>query len=143
MMKRSTRASKSGAPARIDIRDVASRAGVSIATVSRALNRIPTVAPALVKRVQRAAEELNYLPNTQARALVSGKSKLLGLIVSEITNPFFPELIQEFEQTVVGRHYELLIGSTSNDPGQMERCVRRMLERKVDAVAVMAFGNEE
>jgi LacI family transcriptional regulator len=44
-----------------------------------------------------AVAELDYFPNTQARALVSGKSKLLGLIVSEITNPFFPELIQEFK----------------------------------------------
>ena len=81
---------------KIDIRDVASRARVSIATVSRTINHIPSVNPALAARVWKAVSDLNYFPNTQARALVSGKSKLLGLIVSEITNPFFPELIHEF-----------------------------------------------
>lgn len=128
---------------RIDIRSVAARAKVSIATVSRTINRFPSVDPVLAARVWKAVNDLNYLPNTQARALVSGRSRLLGLIVSEITNPFFPELIQEFEQIAVGHHYEILIGSTSNDRDQMERCARRMLERKVDGVAVMTFGNEE
>ena len=131
------------AATRIDIRSVAARAKVSIATVSRAINHVPSVDPALATRVWKAVNDLNYLPNTQARALVSGKSRLLGLIVSEITNPFFPELIQEFEQVAVGHQYEILIGSTSNDSDQLGRCVRRMLERKVDGVAVMTFGNEE
>ena len=66
----------------MSIRDVAKRAGVSIATVSRAVNRIPTVDPALARRVWEAIEEVGYLPNTQARALVSGRSRMLGLIVS-------------------------------------------------------------
>jgi len=63
----------------------------------RAVNRIPTVDPALAEKVWRAIEEVGYLPNTQARALVSGRSHMLGLIVSEITNPFFPELVQELK----------------------------------------------
>jgi LacI family transcriptional regulator len=130
-------------PARIDIRSVAQRARVSIATVSRTVNRVPTVDPVLAARVWSAVEELNYFPNTQARALVSGKSKLLGLIVSEITNPFFPELIQEFEQVAVARGYEILIGSTNYEKKTMEQCARRMLERKVDGVAVMTFGVDE
>jgi LacI family transcriptional regulator len=131
------------ASSRIDIRAVAARARVSIATVSRTINHVATVDPVLATRVWKAVSDLNYLPNTQARALVSGKSRLLGLIVSEITNPFFPELIHEFERIAVGHHYEILIGSSSDDPSQMERCARRMLERKVDGVAVMTFGNEE
>jgi hypothetical protein len=77
-------------PGTANIRDVASRAGVSIATVSRAVNHISTVDPELARRVWKAVEEVGYLPNTQARALVSGRSRILGLIVSEITNPFFP-----------------------------------------------------
>lgn len=132
-----------GVSSRIDIRAVAARARVSIATASRAINHVPTVDPKLAARVWKAVSDLNYLPNTQARALVSGKSRLLGLIVSEITNPFFPELIIEFEQMAVGHRYEILIGSTNHEPKQMELCARRMLERKVDAVAVMTFGNED
>jgi len=68
---------------------------------------------------------------------------LLGLIVSEITNPFFPELIHEFEQVAIARGYEILIGSTNYEPKTMELCARRMLERKVDGVAIMTFGVEE
>lgn len=128
---------------KVDIRDVAALARVSIATVSRTMNYIPTVDPALAARVWKAVADLNYFPNTQARALVSGKSKLLGLIVSEITNPFFPELIHEFEQVAIAAGYEILIGSTNYEPKTMELCARRMLERKVDGVAIMTFGVEE
>jgi DNA-binding LacI/PurR family transcriptional regulator len=142
-MKRSPNSSKSDAARKIDIRGVAARARVSIATVSRTVNHVPTVDPVLAARVWSAVAEFNYLPNTQARALVSGKSKLLGLIVSEITNPFFPELIQEFEQVAVERGYEILIGSTNYERKTIEKCVRRMLERKVDGVAVMTFGIED
>ena len=136
------RASKTDSTAKMDIRTVASLARVSTATVSRTINHVPTVDPALAARVWKAVEELNYFPNTQARALVSGRSRLLGLIISEITNPFFPELIQEFETVAVERGYEILIGSTNYDLKRMESCVRRMLERKVDGVAIMTFGIE-
>jgi len=129
--------------ARLDIRDVARHANVSIATVSRTINGVPTVNAALTQRVWKAVRELNYYPNTQARALVSGRSKLFGLIISEITNPFFPELIHGFEDIAVQNGYEILLGSTSHDPARMEQCIRRMLERDVDGVAVMTFGIEE
>jgi DNA-binding LacI/PurR family transcriptional regulator len=127
----------------VSIRDVAQRAGVSIATVSRAVNRIPTVNAELARRVWEAIDEVGYLPNTQARALVSGRSKMLGLIVSEITNPFFPELVQEFENLAVAQGYEVLIGSTNYDPARTESLMRRLLQRNVDGVAVMTFGVEE
>jgi LacI family transcriptional regulator len=127
----------------VSIRDVAKRAGVSIATVSRAVNHIPTVDPELAKRVWMAIDEVGYLPNTQARALVSGRSRMLGLIVSEITNPFFPELVQEFENLAVAQGYEVLIGSTNYEPERTELLIRRMLQRNVDGVAVMTFGIEE
>lgn len=128
---------------RIDIHAVANRAKVSIATVSRVLNRVKTVNPKMAKRVWEAARELDYFPNTQARSLVSGRSRLLGLIVSEITNPFFPELIQGFEDVAVELGYEVLIGSTNYEPERMKRCIRRLLERKAEGVAVMTFGIEE
>jgi len=127
----------------VNIRDVAIRAGVSIATVSRAVNRISTVDPDLAKRVWRAIDEVGYLPNIQARSLVSGCSRMLGLIVSEITNPFFPELVQEFENLAVAQGYEVLIGSTNYEPARTESLIRRMLQRNVDGVAVMTFGIEE
>jgi LacI family transcriptional regulator len=118
-------------------------ANVSIATVSRTINRVSTVNPKTAKRVWEVIEKLNYFPNTQARSLVSGRSRLLGLIVSEITNPFFPELIQGFEDIAVEHGYEILISSTNYDPRRMSLCIRRMLERRAEGVAVMTFGVEK
>ncbi len=128
---------------RMDIRTIARAANVSIATVSRTINHVPTVNPRIAKRVWEVIDELDYFPNTQARALVSGRSKLFGLIVSEITNPFFPELIQGFEDIAVEHGYEILVSSTNHDPRRMSHCIRRMLERKVEGVAIMTFGIEE
>jgi LacI family transcriptional regulator len=127
----------------MDLREIARRAGVSTATVSRAINRIPTVDPRLAKRVWKVVQELGYYPNTQARALVSGKSRIFGLVVSEITNPFFPEIVQSFEDIAVRHNYEILLTSTVHDPKRMELAVRRMIERRVDGVAVLTFGMEE
>jgi LacI family transcriptional regulator len=127
----------------MDIREIARRAKVSTATVSRAINRVPTVDPQLAKRVWRVVDQLGYYPNTQARALVSGKTRIFGLIVSEITNPFFPEVVQSFEDIAVQHNYEILLTSTVHDPKRMELSVRRMIERRVEGVAILTFGMEE
>jgi LacI family transcriptional regulator, galactose operon repressor len=126
-----------------DIRTVAAWAKVSIATVSRTINGTSPVSDRLSKRVWQAIEQLHYFPNTHARSLVSGHSRLLGIIVENITNPFFPELIQKFEEIAVTYGYEILVSSSNSDPTVLTTCVRRMLERKVDGVAVMTFGGEE
>ena len=127
----------------MDIREIARRAKVSTATVSRAINRVPTVDPQLAKRVWKVVDELGYYPNTQARALVSGKSRIFGLVVSEITNPFFPEIVQTFEELAVQNNYEILLTSTVHDSTRMKSAVRRMIERRVDGVAILTFGMEE
>ena len=126
-----------------DIRAVAAVAKVSIATVSRTINGSPAVSDRLSKRVWQAIEQLNYFPNTHARSLVSGRSRILGIIVENITNPFFPELIRSFEEVAVAHGYEILVSSSNSDPAILATCVRRMLERKVEGVAVLTFGEEE
>ena len=127
----------------MDIREIAKRAKVSPATVSRTINRVATVDPQLSRRVWKVIDELGYYPNTQARALVSGRSRIFGLIVSEITNPFFPEIVQAFENIAVQHGYEIMLTSTVHDPKRMQLSVRRMIERRVEGVAVMTFGLEE
>lgn len=127
----------------MDIREIAKRAKVSTATVSRTINRVPTVDPQLAKRVWKVVEELGYYPNTQARALVSGRTRIFGLIVSDMTNPFFPEIVQSFEDIAVEHGYEILLTSTVHDPKRMEGAVRRMIERRVEGVAILTFGMEE
>jgi LacI family transcriptional regulator len=127
----------------VDIRDVARRARVSTATVSRTVNQITTVDAQLAKRVWKAIGELGYYPNRQARALVSGRSRVFGLMVSEITNPFFPEIVQTFETLAVEQNYEILLTSTIHDPKRMGLAVRRMIEGRVEGVAILTFGMED
>jgi LacI family transcriptional regulator len=126
-----------------DIRAVAAMAKVSIATVSRTINGSPLVSDRLTKRVWHAIEQLNYFPNSHARSLVSGRSRIFGIIVENITNPFFPELIQCFEEIEVAHGYEILVSSSNSDPAVLTTCVRRMIERKVEGVAMLTFGEEE
>jgi LacI family transcriptional regulator len=127
----------------MDIREIAKRAKVSTATVSRTINRVPTVDPQLAKRVWKVVDEIGYYPNTQARSLVSGRSRIFGLIVSEITNPFFPEIVQSFEDIAIEHNYEIMLTSTVYDPKRMALAVRRMIERRVDGVAILTFGMED
>jgi len=121
----------------MNIAEIAKRASVSTATVSRTLNQSGPVKATTARKVWRAVTELNYYPNSHARTLVSGRSRLIGLIVSDITNPFFPELIRRFEALAAQQQYDLLLTSTDYDTSRMTACLRRMLERKVDGVAMM------
>jgi DNA-binding LacI/PurR family transcriptional regulator len=119
------------------ITEVAKQARVSTATVSRTINRTGTVRPDTAEKVWRVVRKLGYHPNTNARALVSGRTHLLGLIISDIANPFFPELVKSFEEIALRNGFEVLVANTSYDTDRMSHSVRRMLERKVDGVAVI------
>jgi DNA-binding LacI/PurR family transcriptional regulator len=121
----------------MSIREVAKRAGVSTATVSRTINGSEDVSPRTAAKVHKAIQELDFYPNTHARTLVSGRSRMLGLIISDITNPFFPDLVKSFEDRAVQGGLEVIIGNTDYDPKRMAGCIRRMVERKVDGVAIM------
>jgi DNA-binding LacI/PurR family transcriptional regulator len=121
----------------MNIEAVAKLAKVSTATVSRTINGSAKVSLATAERVHRAIEALNFYPDTNARALGSGRSNLFGLIISDITNPFFPELVKSFEDFAVANGQEVLIANTNYDAERMKLCVRRMLQRRVDGVAVI------
>jgi DNA-binding LacI/PurR family transcriptional regulator len=127
----------------LNLRQIAKHARVSTATASRAINRIPTVNPYLAKRVWKVIEELGYYPNTQARALVSGHSRTFGLIISELTDPFFAELVQALENVAAHDGYQILLGMSGRDSGQLESGIRRMIERRVDGVAALGFDLSE
>lgn len=122
---------------RMDIRKVAARAHVSTATVSRTINGSPAVNAATAQRVWKAIRELNYHPNLHARSLSSGTSKLLALIISDITNPFFPDLVKSFETVALKEKYEVIFSNTEYDPSRARDCVHRLLQRKVDGFAIM------
>jgi len=127
----------------MDIQQVAKRANVSTATVSRVLNGFPGVREKTVARVRRAIAEMNYVPNPNARSLRVGRSRMFGLIVSDVNNPFFPELIDAFEALASAQGIEVIFTHTNYDPQRLHSCVRRMVERSVDAIAVMTSEVEE
>src|SRR5581483_2956040 len=127
----------------MNITAVAKRAGVSTATVSRVMNGTANVSPDTAERVREAVEALNFYPDVNARALGSGRSGLYGLIISDITNPYFPELVKAFEDIAVEHGQDVLIANTDYDPKRMEMCVIRMLQRRVDGVAIMTSEMED
>ena len=121
----------------ITMHDVAEAANVSITTVSHVLNGTRPIAPETRKRVMKAIKDLNYYKNTSARLLVRGYSNALGLIISDIENPFYPQLIKGFERACHAEHLELVLGMTNYEQINAEATVRRMIEDKVRGVAVM------
>src|SRR5580692_8488635 len=127
----------------MDILQVAKRAKVSTATVSRVLNGFPGVHEKTLARVRQAIADLNYVPNPNARSLRMGRSRLFGLIVSDVNNPFFPELIDAFESLAAAQGIEVIFTHTNYDPKRLHSCIRRMIERSVDGIAVMTSEVEE
>lgn len=122
----------------MDMRDIAKLAGVSSATVSRVINGSNLVRPETVERVRKVIEEVRFFPNTTATTLKYGRSGTYGLIIPDITNPFFPEFLKCFENIVVGNDHEMLMATTDFHSGHMQQTIRRMLVRKVDGVVLLA-----
>jgi LacI family transcriptional regulator len=118
------------------IKDVAKKAKVSIATVSRVLNQYPKVDPVLKKRVLEAAEALRYVPNSSARSLVTKQTRLIGMIISDITNPFFSEATRGVQDTLEQDNYQLLIANSDDDPVRELRHLRAFHEWGVEAMLV-------
>jgi LacI family transcriptional regulator len=119
------------------IKDVAREAGVSTATVSHVINKTRFVSEEVRARVLEAVERCGYYPNAHARSLASGRTHLLGVVVSDISNPFFPELVKSIEAAAFERGYDLVLSNTNYDPERTSHYVRRFIERKVTGVAVM------
>ncbi|HEV2764541.1 MAG TPA: LacI family DNA-binding transcriptional regulator [Pyrinomonadaceae bacterium] len=119
------------------MRDVAREAGVSTATVSHVINNTRYVSDEVRARVLGAIERCDYYPNAHARSLASGRSQTLGLLVSDISNPFFPELVKSIESAAFERGYDLVLSNTNYEPERTSHYVRRFIERKAAGVLVM------
>jgi LacI family transcriptional regulator len=121
----------------MDIQEVARLAKVSTATVSRVINSSSKVRPETAARVQHIIEKTAYIPNRSARSLRVRHSRLFGLIVSDVKNPFFPELIDGFEALATSHGIDVIFTHTNYDSARLDHCLRRMAERNVDGIAVM------
>lgn len=126
----------------VTIRDVAVRAQVSVATVSAVLNDNKYVSPALAERVRESITTLRYRPNGLARSLKQQRAHILGLILSDITNPFFTTLVRAVEDTARGAGYTLLLGNTDEDVAKEEAYVELLHSRQVDGLILVASAGE-
>lgn len=121
----------------LQMKDVAEKAGVSVTTVSHVMNKTRFVAPQTRRRVQEVIRALNYHKDAHARRLAVGRSDFFGLIVSDIENPFFPEIVKSFQSAALDRGFDLLLCNTNYDPARTEAAVHKMIENKVRGVAIM------
>lgn len=122
---------------KVGIHDVAARAGVSIATVSRVLNQSRPVAPELRDRVMAAALELGYNANLLGRALRQGRSHSIGLVVPDLENPFFATLAQQVSRSFSRSNIDVYICSADNDLELEHRAITSFLGRRVDGLVLV------
>lgn len=120
----------------MNLQDVAKKAGVGAATVSRVLNGHPGVKSSTRAKVLRAAKELKYRPNSHARTLARGESRVLGIVMANLYNPFFADIYHAIETNAVQRGYEIALANTCQDLSKLAPSVHRLLEQKVAGLGV-------
>lgn len=118
------------------IKDIAKIANVSIGTASLALNNKPGVSPATRERVREVAKLYHYTPNDLARALITKKSNLIGLIVSDIHNPFYAAIVGEFNKIFESTPYTLLLGVSDNKIRSEQKYTQMFISKGVDGVII-------
>jgi DNA-binding LacI/PurR family transcriptional regulator len=121
----------------MNLEQVARRAKVSTATVSRVLNNSSVVRAATRTRVERAIQELKYHPNLHARTLAGGKSRSIGVIASNMENPFFFDIYKTIESDCHSRGYEVLVANTDYRSEQLVSSIRLMIGRRVGGLAAI------
>jgi LacI family transcriptional regulator len=119
------------------IREVAAKAGVSVATVSYVINDSRKVRPETEQRVLWAAKELGYAPNLAARSLAIGRSSIVGLVVPDIGNPFFPEITKAFQEAAGIAGLETMVMNTNYDEQRTRNTVDRLVSLQVPGAAFL------
>ncbi len=124
------------------LKDIAEDLGISQMTVSKVLRGKPDISEATRQRVQRRVKELNYSPNMLARGLASGKTFTVGLVVPDLTHPFFAEFARALAATLRGGEYALLMASSEEDPAIEEAEIRALSQRGVDVLLLASCRSE-
>ncbi len=119
------------------MKEVALKAGVSESTVSHVVNKTRVVSEDKRLRVAAAMRELQFSANAHARGLALGRSNFIGMLVSDIENPFYPGVIKSFEIAARQQGFDVLLFSTNYDPDTTERACRKLVENQAPAVAIM------
>lgn len=122
---------------KITIVEVAKKANVSVATVSRVMNGNYPVKAETRERVLQVIDELKYIPNMQARELTQQKSTTIGVVVPSINNMFFPEVINGIESTLKNNALSLVLACTNNDADEEKTCIKNLLSRNVSGIIII------
>lgn len=121
----------------INLGDIARALGVSVATVSNALSGKGRVSASLVPRIREMADAMGYVPSQAARALRTGKSGVLGLVLPDIASPLFPQIAQALEQAANAAGYGILIADSRGDVALQTEAINRLIERGVDGLIIV------
>jgi LacI family transcriptional regulator len=128
---------------KVTILDVAQAASVSVATVSRVLNNTSYVGEATRKRVEKAIEQLNFIPNTGAQSLKTNSTHTIGFLVSDISNIFHSSMARAIEDIVSQKNYTMLLCSTGEDRKRELSYLKMLLSKNIDALIINPTGNNE
>ena len=120
----------------VSIRDVAQKAGVSLGTVSNVFNRPGAVSPATLKKVQKVVAELGFVPNASARTLRAGKTRVLGLVVPDISNPFFTDLAKGVNDAVLAAGYVVILCNTDESSEKEDKYLDVLMAQNVQGVLI-------
>jgi LacI family transcriptional regulator len=127
----------------VSIRDVAAAAGVSVATVSRVLSPASADVPMRKEtrdKVERAIDKLGYRPNDLARALLQQRTDAIGLVVPDISNPYYPPLVRGVEDAASSRGYRVVLCNTDRDPAKISGYLDTLIKTRVDGIVVAGGG---
>lgn len=125
---------RSDGPRRRTLQDVADALGLTANTVSRALNDKPGVSAATRALIKAEAERIGYVPNAHARSLVLGSRKTIGVIVTDLANPFFNDLVSEIEEQAIGAGYTVMLLLSDEDPDRERAAIDTALRAGVDGI---------
>jgi LacI family transcriptional regulator len=116
------------------LKDIAKKAEVSYATVSRALNNHPDVNKNTKEKIIKLANDMNYQPNTIARSLKSKKTNTIGLVIPDITNPFYPQVARGVEEAAAVSNYNVFLCNTNWNPEREKHYVKALIQKQVDGL---------
>ncbi|WP_223594496.1 LacI family DNA-binding transcriptional regulator [Neobacillus bataviensis] len=125
------------------IKDIAKELNISIATVSRVLNNSGYASPEVKERVLAAAKKLNYRPNAIARSLKKHQTNTIGIVIPDISNPFFMKISRGIEDVVLPKGYNLIFASGDENPQKERKMLQVLFEKRVDAIAIATSGGNE
>ncbi|MFF2589478.1 LacI family DNA-binding transcriptional regulator [Peribacillus butanolivorans] len=125
------------------MKDIAKKANVALSTVSAVINQSAYVSPELTKRIKQVIEELNYKPNAVARSLKKKSTNTIGIIVTDILNPYYPAMIKGMDDIAIHNNFNVILCNTSNEHTRFLTYLELMVEKQVDGLLLANVSNSE